>query len=287
MKVLSMLVNAIITFCVAITFLLLICIADPLVKLVSAMGHRRLAKELTRKIACLVQLLPRAWGTRFNYHFDTGSENWDESNPVIFVSSHHSCFDIVLLTSVLGGLLRDRQFSFISRSGLDRYIPLISFYLRQFCFSLPRFKSEDSAENRRAAHAMLADFARSQVRCNGVVVIFPEGMKPVNSTEHNAPFRRNGLRVLLEQMPDAILVPVAIKGTREFYTTGRTVSQLLHQLPRFFTTIDLSIMPAVEADSIEEKIDLAESQIASEYSRLKRLSKDRKPAAHQALKWIR
>lgn len=288
MKLLYVIANVVISACVLLVFLILITVADPVVKLVSLLGHKRLAKELTRKTACLVQILMRAWGTQFTYHPDPGSgyDSWDSNRPIIFVSSHHSCLDIVLLTNVLGGLLKGRKFSFISRSGLDKYIPLISFYLRQFCFSLPYFKTGDRVQNQRAAHAMLAEFARLQARTNGAVVIFPEGMKSVTIPEHNAPFRRNGLRILLEQMPDAILVPVVIKGTRDFYTTGRTVSQLLHQLPNFSTNIELSILSAIEAKTIEQKIELAETRIAHEYDRLRCHSTNRKTVTHRAFNWI-
>jgi len=136
-------------------------------------------------------------------------------------------------------------------------------------------------------HAMLAEFAAEQARRNNAVVIFPEGAKDVTEEEHNAPFKRNGLRILLEQMPDAIVVPVAIVGTRDFYTTGRKLSQVLHQLPKFSTEIQLSVLPSVEADTIDKKIDLAEIQIAREYSHLKQQSNARKTIAHRTLKWIR
>lgn len=285
------LVNIVITVSVALTFLLLIVIVDPVVKFVNLLGKEQLAKDLTRKTAWLVQSLPRAWGTGYSYNFpdNIGASDgpWSTDKPIVFVSSHHSCFDIVLLTNILGRLLKGRKFSFISRSGLDRYIPLISFYIRQFCFSLPRFTSGDRAEHQRMTYAMLAEFAGAQARSNGAVVIFPEGMKDLNKPEHSAPFRRNGLRILLEQMPDAVLVPVAITGTRDFYTTGRTLSQLFHQLPRFGTHIELSVLPAVEGDTIEEKIDFAEMQVASEYSRLKSRSKDTKAIARRTINWIR
>ena len=51
MKVLCLLVNVVITFCVALTFLLLICIADPLVKLVSAMAVSYTHLQPTRQEA--------------------------------------------------------------------------------------------------------------------------------------------------------------------------------------------------------------------------------------------
>ncbi len=288
MKLLLLMVNMCISACVLLAFLILITVADPIVKLVSLLGHKRLAKELTRKTACLVQLLMRAWGTRFNYHMNPNSncEKWDTEKPIIFVSSHHSCLDIVLLTNVLGGLLKGRKFSFISRSGLDKYIPLISFYLRQFCFSLPHFKTGDRVQNQHTSHSMLAEFASEQAAINGAVVIFPEGVKSVATPEHNAPFRRNGLRILLEQMPNAILVPVVIKGTRDFYTTGRSVSQLLHQLPNFSTNIELSILSAIDAETIEQKIDLAETRISDEYNRLGCHSTNRKTVTHRAFNWI-
>lgn len=299
---LAVLVNLIITVCVASVFLVLITLADPVVKIVNLFGSQRLAKNLTCRTARLVQWLPRAWGTRFHFHLNANrstdieaeteassrlsADQWGDDKPIIFVSSHHSCFDIVLLTTVLGEMLGGRQFSFISRSGLDKYIPLISFYLRQFCFSLPRFKGGDRAQYQREMQSMLADFAANQACRKGAVVIFPEGVKDVTEAEHNAPFRRNGLRILLQQMPDAVLVPVAITGTRDFYTTGRKLSQLLHQLPKFSTDIQLSILPAVEADTIEKKIDRAEMQIAREYSRLKQQSSNRKTIAHRTLNWI-
>lgn len=287
MKTISILINIAITTVVVVLFLTIIIIADPIVKLCSRYGRPRLAAKITCKTAFIVQLLLRGWGTTFTYNLaERSKQRLDNNRPIVFVSSHHSSFDILLLINVLGTLLKNREVRFISRSGLNKYIPLISFYLRQFCFSLPRRRSGNRVEDKRLAHAHLAEFARAQAADNGAVVIFPEGMKDVYAREHNARFRRMGLKILLQEMPDALLVPVVIKGTRDFYTTGRSLRQVFHQLPNFFTRIELSILPAVNGNSIDQKIDMAEDQIANEYQRLRHQSECGKRVLHRGYRWI-
>jgi len=303
MKTLFIVINFAITMVVVMAFLTIITIADPIVKLASRFGRKQLVWKITCGTAYIVQQLLRGWGTKITYNLRKNSEpscfdepcfvearfdeaRFVENRPIVFVSSHHSSFDIILLINVLGKFLKNRDLKFISRAGLDRYIPLISFYLRQCCFSLPRRRALASVEDKQIAHARLTQFARTQASENGAVVIFPEGMKDVSASEHNARFRRNGLQILLQEMPDALLVPVVIKGTRDFYTTGRSLSQLFHQLPAFFTHIEISILPAVCGNSIDQRIDIAEERIASEYRRLRYQSERSRRVIHRAYRWI-
>ncbi|MCG8312206.1 MAG: 1-acyl-sn-glycerol-3-phosphate acyltransferase [Pseudomonadales bacterium] len=195
-------------------------------------------------------------------------QNLPENRPLIFVANHHSSIDILLLMHYLTAYIGSRKLRFISRPQLDRNIPGVSFYLRRYCYSLGQHQKK--SPDRKSDRAGMADFARQVAWENGVLVIFPEGVKARGIEEHTRPFYRSGLKTLLEQMPNALVVPVSLAGSGCFYTTPRKPSDIFKMPPNFAVNIGISILPAVDVnqyESIDAVVDHCEFVISRDYQR--------------------
>ena len=116
----------------------------------------------------------------------------------IVVSNHQSMFDI----PILGTLLFSNFPKYISKRSLGRWIPSVSYNLRRGGHVLI-----DRADAPRAVQAIRELGAR--VRSGRAsAVIFPEGTR--SRAGALSEFRRAGLVALLEEAPDAPVVPVTI-----------------------------------------------------------------------------
>jgi 1-acyl-sn-glycerol-3-phosphate acyltransferase len=116
----------------------------------------------------------------------------------IIVSNHQSMFDI----PILGSLFFWNFPKYISKRSLGRWIPSVSYNLRRGGHVL--IERSDAP----AAVAAIRDLGR-RVRAGGVsAVIFPEGTRARRGTLGE--FRRAGTLALLEEAPEAPVVPVTI-----------------------------------------------------------------------------
>ncbi len=212
----------------------------------------------------------RLWGLRVRFH--QAPMRLPEDRPVIVVSSHHSSLDMVFLLGLLQDTFGRRNLRFVSRPGLDEGIPVISTYIKHYCYSLSRvgrFRARDQKEDR----IHLAEFCQRMNAEKGVVTIFPEGVKPRGEAEHCRPFSRTGLTVMLDNMPDAIVLPLVIKGTGEFYSTPRRWKHIVQKFPRFGVTMEFSLLQPLEPaehENAEAVISHCERLIHREYAKLRK-----------------
>ena len=124
-----------------------------------------------------------------------------EGKPLLIVSNHQSMFDIPLLV----WYLRKHHPKFVSKIELGRGIPSISFALRHLGSALI-----DRGDPAQAIPA-IRDFGQEMNRKKFSICMFPEGTRARTGAMRH--FKPMGLMALVETMPDALIVPVAIQGS--------------------------------------------------------------------------
>jgi len=129
----------------------------------------------------------------------------------IIISNHQSMFDI----PAIGHILKKQHPKFIAKKSLAYGIPSVSYNIRNGgSIWIERPRKEDSDETkmqkRKDALNKLNQFTHylNENRRGGV--IFPEGTRSKDG--HVKPFKRQGLLTMLNNMPDAVIIPVAIDG---------------------------------------------------------------------------
>ncbi len=129
------------------------------------------------------------------------AESLPQKGTLIFAANHQSTYDIPPLI----WYLRKYHPKFVAKKELGKGLPSISYHLRN---------SGNVLIDRKAPVASLeaiATFAQKTKENNWSVVIFPEGTRTRNGQPKK--FQRAGLRTLLEQLPDAVLVPISINNS--------------------------------------------------------------------------
>ncbi|MCB0320403.1 MAG: 1-acyl-sn-glycerol-3-phosphate acyltransferase [Bdellovibrionales bacterium] len=148
---------------------------------------------------CLCHLLNiRFTGARFTILYDS---ELPPNTPLILVSNHQSMYDIPLIM----WNLRKRKPKFIAKIELARWIPSISFGLRNGGHLII-----NRSKGKHAITRIRDEGRRLNQEC-GTVSIFPEGTRAPNG-EHRT-FKLPGFHTLLESMPDAKVVPITLDGT--------------------------------------------------------------------------
>jgi 1-acyl-sn-glycerol-3-phosphate acyltransferase len=132
-------------------------------------------------------------------HIDR-STSIPHSGPVIVVANHQSMYDI----PVIMWELRHLNPRFISKRELAKGAPSISFALRRGDHLLI-----DRRDPARAIPA-IREWARRMNSERQTVGLFAEGTRSRDGTLK--PFKLSGFKVLREEMPTAVVVPVAIDG---------------------------------------------------------------------------
>lgn len=144
-------------------------------------------------------------GTRFSFKI-TGEI--PKGVPLIIVSNHQSMWDIPPII----WYLRKLHPAFISKKELGKGIPSISYNLRHgMSVLIDRKKPEEATEK-------IISIGKYAQKTNRSVVIFPEGTR---SRDWNPkPFKVRGLLTLLEQMPDAYILPISVNNSWKLQRYG-------------------------------------------------------------------
>lgn len=128
--------------------------------------------------------------------------------PVIIVSNHQSMYDIPPII----WYLRKYHPKFISKKALGKGIPSISYNLRHGgSVLIDRGDSGQALKQIRKFADYLEKYKRGGV-------IFPEGTRSRNGTPK--PFKKSGLRMLLENMPHSYVIPVSISNSWKLQKNG-------------------------------------------------------------------
>lgn len=142
------------------------------------------------------------------YSFEV-PEDLPKNVPTIIVANHQSMNDIPPLI----WFLRQYHVKFISKKELGRGLPSVSYNLRHGGSVLIDRKNPVQAVN---AIKKMAHYIETH---NRGVVIFPEGSRSRDGNPK--PFKTKGLKTLLENAPNAIVIPVTINNSWKLLRYGK------------------------------------------------------------------
>lgn len=132
-----------------------------------------------------------------------------QNRPIIFIANHQSMYDIPPLI----WFLRKHHAKFISKIELTKGIPSISFNLKYGGGA-----NIDRKDSKQAV-AEILKLARRMKDNNWSTVIFPEGTRSRDGSMK--PFAVGGIATLLKKVPNALLVPIAIKNSWKLVQYGQ------------------------------------------------------------------
>ena len=140
------------------------------------------------------------WVMGVFYRFEF-AEKLPSGRPIIFVSNHQSLHDIPPM------IWKFRRFhpKFVAKKELGNGIPSVSFNLRHGGAALI-----DRKDPTQAIPALLK-FAKYLNTHQRSAVIFPEGTRSKDGVPKR--FAPGGLKVLIENIPNALIVPVSINNS--------------------------------------------------------------------------
>ncbi len=171
--------------------------------------------------------------------------------PIIFVANHQSTLDIPAMIY----FLQRFHGKFISKIELAHAgIPSISFNLKYGgAANIDRKDSKQSI-------AEILKLANNMKQKNWSAFIFPEGTR--TRTGKMKPFSVGGIATLIKKNPDALVVPVAIRGSYEMVQYGNFPL-------RPFTPLSWEVMDPInkEGKTMEEIVKEAEDLIRAKVER--------------------
>jgi len=177
---------------------------------------------------CLLGCLPIV-GSSSSY---TNAHRIPDDKPLIIVSNHQSMYDICMVV----WYMRRYAPKFISKMELGKGIPGISYNLRHGGSVLIDRK------NPRQSFPALTAFARRMQTDRDTAVIFPEGTRSKTGVPKD--FAPNGMKTLIKNMPDAIIVPVSINNSWKLVRFGMFPLDIGN-------TITLEVQEPVAVNSME------------------------------------
>ena len=185
-------------------------------------------------------------GVRYTFENDYTVET---GRPVIIVSNHQSMNDIPPII----WFLRRYHPKFISKKELGKGIPSVSFNLRHGGSVL--IDRKDPVQSVEA----ITSFAKRIKANSWGAVIFPEGTRSRDGNPR--PFKRTGLEILMQQIPNAVVIPVSISNSWKTLRYGKFpmgigvhLKLLVHE------------PMGIDQDHIQEQIHAIEKQIVSHVS---------------------
>lgn len=175
--------------------------------------------------------------------------NLPTDRPIIFVANHQSMFDI----SPIIWFLRRHTPTFVSKVELAHGIPGVSYNLRKSGAALIDRKDP------KQAIVEIARLGKLIQQHNLSAMIFPEGTRTRSATGEMRPFVTGGVATLLKRAPNALVVPIAIRGTGHFNPKG------LFPLTSF-SKMSWTVLPGIEpaGRTPDEVVQQSRAAIAEE-----------------------
>ena len=147
------------------------------------------------------------------YRF-SGFKKLPTDKPLIIISNHQSMWDIPTLI----WKFRAHRPKFVAKKSLAKNIPSISYNLKYGgSVSIDR-------KNPKEAVSKIIEFAKNVKKNNFAVCIFPEGTRSRDGKLK--PFKIKGVSAILEEIPEALIVPVAIKNTGLIDNNGKFLKNI-------------------------------------------------------------
>jgi 1-acyl-sn-glycerol-3-phosphate acyltransferase len=144
-------------------------------------------------------------GTRISFF---NEYNFKKNNAHIIVANHQSMYDIPPII----WCLRELHPKFISKKELGKGIPSVSYNLKYGGSVLIDRNDKSSAVQ------AIAKFGQRIQNKKHAAVIFPEGTRSRDGKLKR--FSENGLRTLVENCPNAIIVPLSIENSWQLQKYG-------------------------------------------------------------------
>lgn len=181
-----------------LAFGLLLVLFHPIQWLSLKLGGYNAHKRSVDILNCLLVTTYYLIGSRVRF---INQYNLPLGRPIIFIANHQSMYDIPPMI----WHLRKYHAKFISKIELTRGIPSISFNLKHSGAA-----NIDRKDPKQSITEILK-LAQRMRENKWSAVIFPEGTRSRNG--RMKPFAPGGLSTLIKKVPDALIVPVAIKGS--------------------------------------------------------------------------
>lgn len=174
-----------------------------------------------------------------------GKENLPGTDrPFIVVSNHQSLYDIC----IIGRLFAYGGIDFVAKSSLGKYIPSVSYNLRNGHSAL--VDRNNGAQSVRE----IFKFGRYIQANNTAACIFPEGTRTKDGKVN--PFMPAGVATLVRASPSALIVPFVIEGHHELCASNNFVMNVGQKL-------EYTILPTIDPKgrNIDELVKEIETKI--------------------------
>jgi 1-acyl-sn-glycerol-3-phosphate acyltransferase len=150
-------------------------------------------------------------GVRYSFH---NFKKLPKDVPIIIICNHQSMWDIPTII----WKFRAHRPKFVAKKELAKGIPSISYNLRNGgSVSIDR-------KDPKGAVLKIKAFAKSVKENCFAVCIFPEGTRSRNGKIK--PFKVAGVKTLMDEIPEALVVPVAIKNTGIIDNNGKFLKNI-------------------------------------------------------------
>lgn len=201
-KLIGFILTPVFYLCFAVSLLIFHPIQWLCLKLGGYNAHKRSVDILNGfLVACNYTLFNR---TRF-----IDNKNIPVGKPIIFIANHQSTYDIPPLIY----FLRRFHGKFISKIELaEAGIPSISFNL------IHGGAANIDRKDPKQSISEILKLAMNMKTKNWSTFIFPEGTR--TKTGKMKPFSIGGIATILKKVPDALVVPIAIKGSYRMVEYG-------------------------------------------------------------------
>ncbi|MHA7055696.1 lysophospholipid acyltransferase family protein [Aquimarina sp. M1] len=209
------------------------------VKLGGAKGHRSVINMMN---LCLLRCL-HVLGVRISFK---NQYKLPKDRSLIIVSNHQSMFDVPLIS----WYLHKHKPKFISKMELGKGIPSISYNLRHGGHALIDRK------NAKQSIPEISKFARFIAGNKFSAVIYPEGTRSKNGKPKQ--FAPTGLKILLKNAPESLVVPVTINNSWKIVRFGNFPMGIGIHL-----TLEVNEPVVVEKLTVEEILDITERRVIS------------------------
>jgi len=197
-----------------------------------------------RSVDVLNLLLLRSLHLLFTRIRMVGFDKLPSGRPLIIVANHQSAYDI---PPVVWGFRKFHP-KFISKKELGRYIPSISYNLKHGgSVLIDRANRLQSVKEIFRLGAFIGEN-------NFAACIFPEGTRSRDGVVRS--FKSAGVASLLKAVPDALIVPFAIKG-------NHLINHDKSGLASAFVTVTYTAFPAIDPSgrNIDEVLAEAEELV--------------------------
>lgn len=173
-------------------------------------GRNAHDKSLSYLNFCLMWTM-RILGTRIKFR---NFQKIPKDKPVMIIMNHQSMWDIPPVV----WKLRYKHPKYIAKKSLAKGIPSISYNIRHGgSIAIDRRQPEESVQK-------IKEFARYIDENKYSLCIYPEGTRSKNGKVQK--FKTLGVKSILKEIPDMLIVPIAIKNTGKIDIKGRFIKRL-------------------------------------------------------------